>query len=165
MPFQLRHPHDHDLPAIMRLQAQAYPDLAESMAAIRSRIQSEPHWCWVAEAGDDVCAYLLAHPWQQVQPPVWNEPLPRLPAHGTRFYIHDLALGAAARGSGLAKTLIHNALAQAKRAGFHEARLVAVQDSTGFWQRQGFHVQTVTPAMQEALQSYGTDARLMQREL
>lgn len=165
MPFQIRHPHDHDLPAIMRLQAEAYPELAESISAIRSRIEKAAQWCWVAEGGDEVCAYLLAHPWQQVQPPVWNEPLPRLPAHGARFYIHDLALGPAARGSGLARTLITTTLAQAKRAGFHEVRLIAVQDSAGFWHGQGFHVQTVTPAMQDTLKSYGADAHLMQREL
>lgn len=165
MPLQIRPPNDHDLPAIMRLQAEAYPELAESAVAIHSRMQRAPEWCWVAETGDDVCAYLLAHPWQQAQPPLWNKPLPRLPAHGTRFYIHDLALGTAARGSGLAKTLINTVLTQAKHAGFHEARLIAVQNSADFWQRQGFHVQALTPAMRGVLESYGTDARLMQREL
>lgn len=165
MPFNVRHLHIRDLPAVMRLQAQAYPALAESAAAIRSRAEQAASWCWVAEAGDDVCAYLLTHPWQQLQPPPWNEPLPRLPAHGTHFYIHDLALGPAARGSGLATKLISTALAQAKRSGFHEARLVAVQDSTGFWHRQGFHTLATTTAIQAVLQGYGEDARLMQREL
>ncbi|MGH8493748.1 MAG: GNAT family N-acetyltransferase [Moraxellaceae bacterium] len=165
MPFHLRHLQERDLPAVMRLQAQAYPDLAESPAAIRSRMERAAQWCWVAEAGDDICAYLLTHPWQDIQPPAWNEPLPRLPTHGSRFYIHDLALGHAARGSGLAKNLISTALTQAKRAGFHEARLIAVQNSVVFWQRQGFHAQSSNREMQVVLQSYGQDACLMQREL
>lgn len=165
MPFQLRHLQDRDLPAVLRLQAQAYPGLAESAEAIRSRLEKAPQWCWVAEAGDDVCAYLLTHPWQQPLPPVWNEPLPRLPAHGNRFYIHDLALGVAARGHGLAHKLISTALHQAKRSGFHDARLIAVQDSVSFWQRQGFHVHSALREFEAVLQSYGDDARLMQREL
>lgn len=165
MHFQLRHLQDRDLPVIMKLQGQAYPELAESAEAIRSRMEKAPQWCWVAEAGDDVCAYLLTHPWQQALPPAWNQPLPRLPAHSTRFYIHDLALGIAARGHGLAHKLISTALHQARRSGFHEARLIAVQESVTFWQRQGFNVQTPSRELESVLKSYGDDARLMQREL
>jgi GNAT superfamily N-acetyltransferase len=166
MPFRLRHMHERDLPAVMRLLAEAYPALAESAEAILSRLQQAPRWCWVAEGGDDISAYLLTHPWLHTAPPAWNAPLPRLPAHGTRFYIHDLALGRSARGSGLARQLIHHALEQARRARFHEVHLVAVQGSVAFWQRQGFHaLQVPSEALRVSLASYGEDARLLWRRL
>lgn len=166
MPFRLRHMHERDLPAVMKLQAEAYPDLAESAAAIGSRLQQAPRWCWVAEGGDDISAYLLAHPWLHTAPPEWNAALPRLPAHGTRFYIHDLALGRSARGSGLARRLIHTALENARRARFHEVHLVAVQGSVEFWQRQGFHpLQVPGEKLKASLASYGEDARLLWRRL
>ncbi|HEX6591761.1 MAG TPA: GNAT family N-acetyltransferase [Moraxellaceae bacterium] len=166
MSLSLRRLQARDLPAVMRLQAQAYPDLCESENAIASRLQQAPSWCWVAEGGDDIAAYLLSHPWRHTAPPAWNAPLPRLPAHGTRFYIHDLALGPAARGNGLARRLIQHVLQEAQRARFHEVQLVAVQGSTGFWQRLGFHVLPLQDEkLRQKLASYGDDARLMGRQL
>ncbi len=154
-----------DLPAVLRLQAEAYQALVEGEAAIASRLRHAPQHCWVAEGHGELSAYLLAHPWGEAAPPAWNQPLTTLPRHATRFYLHDLALGAAARGSGVARRLIHTALQAARHQRFHEAQLVAVQASVGFWQRMGFDVVPVQGRLAEKLASYDPDARLMGRRL
>lgn len=161
----LRLLNPRDLPAVMQVQAEAYSDLGESRDALASRLESAPDWCWGAERNGKLCAYLLTHPWHRDKPPAWNQPLPHpLPTPG-HFHIHDLALSPLARGSGVAPRLIANALAAARQAGLHEARLIAVQGSRVFWEKQGFRLKAVTPAMQAELESYGADACLMHRAL
>lgn len=166
MRFTLRRLTPDDLPSVLALQAGAYGALCESAVAMGSRLEQGGNWCLGAE--DDhgrLGAYLLAHPWTGSAPPAWNQPLAGLPALASRFYLHDLALGAATRGQGLAGRLVQQALAGARRARCHEALLVAVQDSTGFWSRQGFRVLTPPPAVAAKLASYGDDARLMWQRL
>lgn len=160
----LRRLSPDDLDAVLRIQASAYPELAESPSAIADRLLQAPHWCWGAERDGQLCAYFLTHPWRKPTPPEWNRELPLLPAQSHTLYVHDLALGAVARGSGLASRLVGTVLQRARHARFTHAMLVAVQDSQRFWQRQGFTVRPIAgPAT--TLQGYGDDARLMTRPL
>ncbi|MFN3587096.1 MAG: GNAT family N-acetyltransferase, partial [Moraxellaceae bacterium] len=141
----------------------APPALCEDANAIGSRLEQAADWCVGAldEAGR-LGAYLLAHPWAGSAPPSWNQALPALPDARAGLYLHDLALGPAARGQGLAGRLVDALLAQARAAGCPQAHLVAVQDSVGFWSRQGF---AVLAASASVAASYGADARLMGRAL
>ncbi|MDP2228152.1 MAG: GNAT family N-acetyltransferase [Moraxellaceae bacterium] len=162
----LRPLRDDDLEAVLALQASAYAGLEESAAAMASRLTRAPSWCFGAETDTgELCAYLLTHPWPHLAPPEWNQPLGHLPTPCHHFYLHDLALGPAARGQGVARYLVQHALAQARDAKLHEARLVAVQDSVPFWERLGFHVIRPGAAVAATLHSYGDDARLMQQTL
>lgn len=161
MPWHIRKAQTRDLPRLLQLQREAYSTLVESEAAIASRLRLAPDWCWVVESHGEVVAYLLTHPWSHALPPAWNTPLSHLPAHATRLYIHDLALGHGARGSGVARRLVNTALQQARRAHFHEVQLVAVQSSKRFWERFGFREVAAEGLLREKLRSYGDDACLM----
>lgn len=166
MNIQLRRLQADDLPSVLCIQTDAYPTLAESPAAIADRLLQAPDWCWGAEQDGRLCAYFLTHPWRQPTPPAWNHALPLLPAHSHTLYLHDLAIGRTARGSGLASRLVGTVLQRARHARFEDAMLVAVQDSRRFWQRQGFAVMPpATPDLATALSGYGDDAVLMTRRL
>jgi ribosomal protein S18 acetylase RimI-like enzyme len=155
----------NDLDAVLHIQSGAYPALAESAAAIADRMLQAPDWCWGAETNGQLCAYLLTHPWPWPTPPEWNTSLPALPAHHHSLYVHDLALAAPARGTGVATRLIHTVLQRARHARFTDVRLVAVQQSQAFWQRYGFQVLRTHAELTTTLTSYGSDARLMQHHL
>lgn len=166
MALLLRPLQANDLEAVLDIQAASYPALAESPAAIADRLLQAPHWCWGAERDGQLCAYFLTHPWRSPMPPEWNRNLPLLPAQSHLLYVHDLAIGASVRGSGIASRLVGTVLQRARHARFTHAMLVAVQDSQRFWQRQGFSVRAhATPGLAVALQGYGEDARLMARPL
>lgn len=165
MSLHIRRLQADDLEAVLAIQADAYPELAESPAAIADRLLQAPHWCWGAERDNTLCAYLLTHPWHRPTPPEWNRELPLLPQQSHTLYIHDLALGKTARGTGLASRLIGTVLQRGRHARFTDALLVAVQDSTRFWQRYGFEPRQPSPAFRTSLASYGDDARLMWRRL
>ncbi|HBY42560.1 MAG TPA: GNAT family N-acetyltransferase, partial [Brevundimonas sp.] len=53
---------------------------------------------------------------------------------------------------------------QAKAAGWPAVALVAVNDASSFWSRNGFEIQN-PPGMAEKLACYGDDARYMVRSL
>lgn len=165
MTATIRRLQGDDLEAMLRIQARAYPELAESPATLADRLLQAPDWCWGVAFGDQLCAYLLTHPWPHPLPPAWNTALPLLPAHSMRLYVHDLALDATARGSGVATRLLGTVLQRARHARFAEVSLVAVQNSRGFWQRQGFQTAHPPGKLAESLASYGDDARLMWRRL
>lgn len=165
MSSHIRRLQADDLEAVLAIQAEAYPELAESPAAIADRLLQAPLWCWGAERDGGLCAYLLTHPWCRPTPPEWNRELPLLPQHSHTLYIHDLALGQATRGTGLAARLVGTVLQHGRHARFTDALLVAVQDSQRFWQRHGFEAREPSPSFLTSLASYGDDARLMWRRL
>lgn len=165
MTLLLRRLQADDLKAVLAIQAEAYSELAESPTAIANRLLQAPHWCWGAERDGALCAYLLTHPWHRPTPPEWNRELPLLPQQSHTLYLHDLALGQAARGSGLASRLVGTILQRGRHARFRDVLLVAVQDSQRFWQRYGFEVRPPAPTLRTTLASYGDDARLMWRRL
>lgn len=162
MSFHLRTLTAHDLTALLNLQQTAYPVLSESADAIASRLQ-QAGWCWGAEKNGELAAYLLTHPWPYEAPPAWNQILTSPLDTQGYFYIHDLALAASARGQGIAQQLIANAFETAQRKGLTQTRLIAVQNSQGFWAKQGFITITPNPQLREKLHSYGDEACLMQR--
>jgi len=165
MTASIRRLHADDLEAILQIQAAAYPELAESPAAIADRLLQAPNWCWGAEHNGVLSAYLLTHPWRQPEPPLWNTALPLLPAQSACLYIHDLALASMARGSGVATRLIGAVLQRARHARFTEAQLIAVQGSQTFWQRQGFQPTQAQGKLADTLASYGADTQMMWRRL
>lgn len=154
-----------DLPLVLTIQNQAYDDLVEEEAVIKSRLIHAPDFCWVAELNSEVCAYLLTHPWDEELPPAWNMRLETLTRKSSTFYIHDLALGESAQGHGIARSLIETALEYARKNAFKEAQLISVQSSIGFWERMGFSAAELNEALNAKLSTYGDDARLMSQQL
>lgn len=156
-----------DLAAVLSVQHQCYAaTFHEPVEAFASKWAASPDTCWVAEQQGAVCAYLVCLPIEQ-------RGLPAL--HATNFkpcrqpdwlYLHDLAIGPAARGTGLAPQLIERALARARAMALPTAGLIAVQDSSAFWRKFGFEIDTSERLVSaEKLASFGADAVFMSREL
>jgi GNAT superfamily N-acetyltransferase len=56
------------------------------------------------------------------------------------LYLHDLALAQEAQGKGIAKKLVENLIGTARIQGFKKTLLVAVQNSSGFWDKVDFYI-------------------------
>ena len=91
-----------------------------------------------------------------------NARLNTLPARPDTFYIHDLALLPETRRRGAGTTAIRLLAHRAERDGLTSLSLVAVSDSTGFWQRNGFEAVALA-GMRAKLASYGASSRFMVR--
>lgn len=154
-----------DLTAVMAIAAVVHPDYPEDEAVFAERLRLAPEGCHVL-AGEDgaLCGYLVSHPWPAGALPALNSLLGDIPQGVANWYLHDLALLPAGRGSGAAGAIVTEIARHAAETGHTSLALVAVNDSTGFWRRQGFR-EMHDPALDRKLASYDDAARYMRREL
>lgn len=152
-----------DLAAVLLIQQQCYSsDFQEPVEAFESKWMTSPDTCWVAELGGEVCAYLVCLPIQGRQLPVLHASDFRCAEQANWLYVHDLAIGHAARGSGLAPVLIRQAMARRQEWGLQDMGLIAVQDSCLFWRKFGFEVdESERLVSADKLATFGADAVFM----
>ncbi len=149
-----------DLAAVSNIAAAVHPDFPEEDAVFAERLALCPDGCHVLVHEGDIAGYVISHPWTAGSCPPLNALLGSLPADADSFYIHDLALLPLARGSGAAVSIVDVLKDVARSAGYPRMCLVAVNNSAGFWRRQGFESADAA-AMAAKLASYGADARYM----
>lgn len=153
-----------DVQAVLTIQADAYVDeVLEDEAVILARLISAPDTAWVAQAEHGVQAYLVSYPSR----------LGMLTALGNNFrratepdclYLHDLAVATGASGLGMGQALINKATRYAEDQGYRYSALVSVQNSMGFWQRQGYSaVEHLSRQQQTLLASYTGPAYYMSK--
>ena len=154
-----------DLPAVMAIAAVVHPDYPEDEAVFAERLRLAPQGCHVLAGKDGALqGYLVSHPWPAGTVPVLNSLLGEIPQGVSNWYLHDLALLPSGRGSGAAGAIVAEIARHAAATGHASLALVAVNASTGFWQRQGFR-EVHDPALDRKLASYDDAARYMRREL
>lgn len=150
-----------DLPAVSRLAARIHPDFPEADAVFADRLALAPGGCFMAARDGEDIGYLLSHPYRFGQVPALDTTLGALPDAPDTYYLHDLALLPAARGTGLGRAIV-SALARGPAREFPTLSLVAVNGSVPFWQRLGFEV-VALPALAAKLAGYEAGARYMVR--
>ena len=162
LPWLIRPMQAEDVAAMLLVQGQCYPlGMNESGEVFRARFQACPDTAWVAlDAQGQVGAYLVAYRSCLGKVAPLGQAFAHLPA-ANALYLHDLAIGAALRGQGLAAVLVQLARAQAAAMGLHALALVSVNDTVGFWQGMGFEVAPVEGDSAQALQTYVQPARHM----
>ena len=137
--FILRSIEPNDWPEVDRIQRAAFSaEAVEDIDTIQRLAELAPTTCLIAVSGSEFLGYLIAHPWIAEDLPPLNVMLPGLPESARTLFIHDLALAPEARGRGIAPALVRAGLARGRELGLTDASLLAIQNSSGFWQKQGF---------------------------
>lgn len=148
-----------DLPAVLEVQARAYPvSLHESAEVLLRKLHLAPDWCWVGCLDGRPVAYLFSHPWAGTLPPAVHAWLTGLPPAADCWFVHDLAVEPAYQGYGLARHLLQQGRARARATGQTRALLVAVGGAAAFWERQGF---VPVDGAGQSPSAYGAEACLM----
>lgn len=134
-----------DIPAVHAIQCEAYPSLYhEPLETLLSHLESGPQTCLVAQAGDQVAAYILAHPWSG-DVPVLHQPL-QMRRLCTHLFIHDLAVLPSLRSCGAASALVTSLMEASSQLVLKNIRLVSLAHSVSFWHKHGFRqVEKETP--------------------
>lgn len=148
-----------DLPAVMAVANTIHPDLPEDEAVFAERQALFPQGCWVVEEKGAIMGYAVSHPIMPQTPPALNSLLGSIPPEATDYYIHDVALLPALRGTGLARQGIETLLQVAQD--YRQCVLVSVYGTGEFWGRFGFHPSKQD--MAKKLEPYGEGAVFMQR--
>lgn len=164
MSMHIRPMQAQDVAAMLAVQRQCYPpDMNESAEVFLARHEACPDTAWVAlDAQGQVGAYLVAYRSCLGKVTPLGHAFAHLPA-ANALYLHDLAIGVALRGQGLAALLVQHARAQAAAMGLHALALVSVNDTVNFWRGLGFEAAPVSGDAARALQSYVQPARHMVR--
>lgn len=149
-----------DLAAVSAIAARVHPGFPEDDAVLAEKRDLYPDGCRLLRVRGAPAGYVLSHPWTFGACPPLNARLGAIPPDASTFYIHDLALLPAARGTGAAGAVVGELKAHAGEAGLARLSLVAVNGSGGFWRRMGF-CDVDLPGLAAKLASYGADARLM----
>ena len=125
---------------MMQLQARSYDvSLHEPVALFESILNLSPATCFTASYDEDLAGYLLTYPvpagYQD-----FGKKLPVVTGGETTLYIHDLCVGPEQRGKGIARLLFDGMIESLGPLKIKKIVAVAVQDSTGFWQKCGFEI-------------------------
>lgn len=153
-----------DIACVVGIADRVHLDYPEDAAVFAERQRLYPAGCRVLDLGGEVSAYIISHPWRQLEPPSLNTLLGKLPDAPTTYYIHDIALLPKARGSGAASMVIAELLGHAASTGAQNASLVAVGGTEGFWGRHGFQM-FEDPVLDKKLASYDETAHYMVMDL
>lgn len=154
-----------DLDGVAEVAMHTFPDHFEETERFAERLRFGPEYCAVLRSpGGAVCGYLLAYPSPSAKLTPLNQPIGSSGQEADAVYISDLAVLPEARGAGVTRAVVDRVVRLARKDGFKAVTLVAVNNSTGFWERHGFQVQE-RPDARETLASYGDDARFMVRHL
>ncbi|TNE42157.1 MAG: N-acetyltransferase [Sphingomonadales bacterium] len=151
-----------DLPMISAISDAVHGDYSERPDIYAERLALYPAGCRIFERDGTILGYLISHPWPRGAPPKLNARLGAIPEETDSYYLHDIALMPAARGSGAGAQATAFVLHHAEEAGLREIRLVAVNGADSFWSGQGF---TLAPEGQDAAAAYGPGCYLMHREI
>jgi GNAT superfamily N-acetyltransferase len=152
-----------DLPPVFTLACAIHVDFFEALEVMADKLAAYPAGCLVLERPDGgIGGYAVSHPYVRGRVPKLNHPLGGVPLDADIYYIHDIAIDAAARGQGRAEAIVTRLADHARQAGFAEMRLLSVNNSESFWTRRGF-----TPVRDEQVDvsSYGADAIHMRQFL
>lgn len=149
-----------DLDRVMEIAAAVHPGFPERWAVMAERLALHPAGCLVLDRMGEGVGYLISHPWHAGEGVKLDTLLRALPQSPGTYYLHDLALMPAARGTGAGAAAVRVLVAHAAELGFATLSLVAVNGSAPFWKGQGFAV-----SHGPELGTYGPDAAFMIRRL
>ena len=149
-----------DLPAVSAISDAVHGSYTEPMAVYAERLCLYPAGCRVLERTGDVVGYLVTHPWFRDGPPKLGAMLGAIPPEADTYYLHDIALLPAARGTDASTAALDFVVDRAGALGLPDITLMAVGGADRFWAAQGFDY-----LPRDADLSYGTGAHLMRMSI
>lgn len=145
-----------DLAAVSAISDAVHGRYTEPIVVYAERLALHREGCRVLMLEGEVAGYLIGHPWHRCRPPALGALLGAIPADADSYYLHDIALLPAARGSGAGRAALDLVVAEARALGLAEITLTAVAGANRFWAAHGFDY---------AGPGYDPDCNLMRRTL
>lgn len=154
-----------DLPAVPPISDVVHGQYTERLEVFAERLTLYPQGCFVLEKEGEIIGYLVTHPWHEYQPVDLDVLLGEIPAETDTYFLHDIALLPAARGSGAGAEAVRLVLDHARGAGFAQVALVAVNGADSFWATRGFVKDEADAIVRKLHASYGEGVYYMVHKL
>ncbi len=148
-----------DTTAIATLARAELGDYGEAADLYAERIDLSADGCWVLMDGDTLVGHCISHPWRRLAPPAMHARLGAIPAGVDCWYLHDVVVAPAGRGTKAVERLLPILAATAAAHGIATLALIAVGGADAYWARQGFI------AAEGGAAGFGKDAVYMERSV
>jgi len=146
-----------DATAIAALARAELGDYGEAAELYAERIALAPGGCWVlVDAADTVVGHCISHPWVRRTPPAMHILLGSLPSDPDCWYLHDVVVAPAARGTKAVERLLPILSRIVSTHRIDTLALIAVGGADAYWSRQGF------VAVPGSADGFGEDAVYME---
>ena len=127
-----------DLGAVVAIADAVHGVFTEPEPVYAERLALYAEGSRVFERAGEVVGLLVTHPWHRGAAPKLGALLGALPPVPEVYYLHDLALRPAARGTGAGVEATAFVRRQAVDAGCRDIALGAVAGADSYWRAQGF---------------------------
>lgn len=127
-----------DIAGVAAISDAVHGRFTEPAEVYRERLSLYPGGCFVLEQDGALAGYLVSHPWTRRSSPELGQLIGSLPQPGQTYYLHDLALLPAARGTGAGRSGLDLVERCARAAGFADVTLTAVHGADSYWAARGF---------------------------
>jgi len=146
-----------DATAIAALARAELGDYGEAADLYAERIALAPGGCWVlVDAADTVIGHCISHPWVRRTPPAMHILLGSLLSNPDCWYLHDVVVAPAARGTKAVERLLPILSRIVSTHRIDTLALIAVGGADAYWSRQGFD------AVPGSADGFGEDAVYME---
>ncbi|MFD1036574.1 GNAT family N-acetyltransferase [Sphingomonas hankookensis] len=157
MPTRWRPATPSDAPQIATLAHAELGAYGEAADLYAERIALAPEGCWVLTDGGNLIGHCISHPWRRLAPPTMHTRLGSIPAGVDCWYLHDVVVAPAGRGTKAVERLLPILATTAAAHGIAVLALIAVGGADAYWARQGF------VAADGGAVGFGPDAVYMER--
>ncbi len=145
-----------DARAIATLARAELGDYGEVADLYAERIVLSPDGCWVLADGDALIGHCISHPWHRLAPPAMHAMLGAIPVDADCWYLHDVVVAPAGRGTKAVERLLPILSRIASTHRIETLALIAVGGADAYWFRQGF------VAVPGSADGFGEDAVYME---
>jgi len=149
-----------DLTAVVAVADSVHSGLKERLEVFAERLALYPAGCLVLSRHGEIAGYAISHPIRRFDPPSLDQVIGALAPDADEYFLHDVALAPAMRGSGEGAAGVRRLLRIGQA--FATTALISVYGTRGFWARFGF-----APSgrdMSAKLRPYGPGAVYMVRD-
>ena len=141
MEIKTRQIVQEDLDAIMEIQEASYSkEYQEGRETFEKMFEGYPEGFKIVLVDDEIAGYVFYHPAFEDKLQDLNETTLEITGNENCMYLHDMAIHPKFRKLGLTRKLFECFDKATKEKGFRKQALVAVQGSSGFWEKYGFVV-------------------------
>lgn len=153
-----------DLLDVSRIQRECYSqELLESADSFLAKLSVAADSCFIAVRKEMAMGYVIALPALTGEIIALNGVEYSVPARADSLYIHDMAVSLRARKAGVAQYLLDAVFHTAKRHGYQQVSLVAIEGAASYWKRHGFKTVSADKHLHKRLVKYGERARYMSK--
>ncbi len=165
--MEIKHLVADHIDQILKIQYEAYHDtLIEDKNSFYDKIIKFRHFCLGAFFEDQLLAYVISIPCDNSSLPAFNDQDAPVSQQPSFLYLHDLSIDHTARGQNISTMLLDSLIAIAKQHQLSSIKLISVQNTSLFWEKQGFKkCHCIDPLIADKVKSFGEDAIMMIRLL